>query len=60
MNSYQYSLSKIKTAKNAEQLDKVETWLERMYNAGFLTPIEFSALDGVLVDKHLKLEGVTA
>lgn len=60
MNNYQYSLSKIKTAKTVEQLDNVEVWLEKMYNAGVFTPIEFSALDGVLVDKHLKLEGVIA
>jgi hypothetical protein len=38
MNYYQYSLSKIKTAKTVEQLDKVEVWLEKMYNAGVLTP----------------------
>ena len=60
MNYYQYSLSKIKTAKTVEQLDKVEGWLEKMYNAGVLTSGELSALDGVLVDKHLKLEGVIA
>jgi len=60
MNYYQYSLSKIKTAKTFEQLDKVEVWLEKMYNAGVLTPSELSTLDGVLVDKHLKLEGVIA
>ena len=60
MNNYQYSLSKIKTAKTVEQLDNVEVWLEKMYNAGVFTPIGFSALDGVLVDKHLKLEGVIA
>jgi hypothetical protein len=60
MNYYQYSLSKIKTAKTVEQLNKVEVWLEKMYNAGVLTPSELSALDGVLVDKHLKLEGVIA
>jgi len=50
MNYYQYSLSKIKTAKTVEQLDKVEVWLEKMYNAEVLTPSELSALDGVLVD----------
>jgi hypothetical protein len=62
MNYYQYShkLSKIKTAKTVEQLDKVEVWLEKMYNARVLTPDELSVLDGVLVDKHLKLEGVIA
>ena len=60
MNYYQYSLSKIKTAKTFKQLDKVEVWLEKMYNAGVLTPSELSTLDGVLVDKHLKLEGVIA
>jgi hypothetical protein len=60
MNYYQYSLSKIKTAKTVEQLDKVEVWLEKMYNAGVLTPSELSTLDGVLVDKHLKLEEVIA
>jgi len=38
MNYYQYSLSKIKTAKTVEQLDKVEVWLEKMYNAEVLTP----------------------
>ena len=60
MNNYQYSLSEIKIAKTVEQLDKVEVWLEDIYNAGFLTPSEFRRLDCKLVDKHLKLEGVIA
>ena len=58
MNYYQYSLSKIKTAKTVEQLDKVEVWLEKMYNAGVSTPSEFSRLDDKLVDHSLKLEGI--
>ncbi len=60
MNYYQYSLSKIKTAKTVEQLDKVEVWLEKMYNAGVLTPSELSQLDRKTVDRFLQLEGVTA
>lgn len=60
MNYYQYSISKIKTAKTVEQLDKVEVWLEKMYNAGVLTPIELSQLDRKTVDRFLQLEGVTA
>ena len=60
MNYYQYSLSKIKTAKTVEQLDKVEVWLEKMYNAGVFTPNEFHRLDCKLVDHSLKLEGITA
>lgn len=58
MNDYQYSISKIKTAKTIEQLSKVEDWLERMYNAGVFTDKEFSDLDCKLVDHSLKLEGV--
>ena len=60
MNYYQYSLSKIKTAKTVEQLDKVEVWLEKMYNAGVFTPSELSQLDRKTVDRFLQLEGVTA
>lgn len=60
MNYYQYSISKIKTAKTIEQLSKVEHWLERMYNAGVFTDKEFGELDCKLVDHSLKLEGVTA
>ena len=60
MNYYQYSLSKIKTAKTVEQLDNVEVWLEKMYNAGVLTPSELSQLDRKTVDRFLQLEGVTA
>ena len=60
MNDYQYSLSKIKTAKTVEQLDNVEVWLEKMYNAGVLTPSELSQLDRKTVDRFLQLEGVTA
>jgi hypothetical protein len=60
MNNYQYSLSKIKTAKTVEQLAQVELWLERMYNAEFLTPSEFRRLDCKLVDHSLKLEGIIA
>tara|TARA_R110002124_G_scaffold246294_1_gene411394 strand:- start:502 stop:684 length:183 start_codon:yes stop_codon:yes gene_type:complete len=60
MNDYQYSLSKIKTAKTVEQLSKVEDWLERMYNAGVFTPNELSQLDRKTVDRFLQLEGVTA
>lgn len=60
MNYYQYSISKIKTAKTVEQLDKVEVWLEKMYNAGVLTPSELSQLDRKTVDRFLQLEGVTA
>lgn len=60
MNYYQYSISKIKTAKTIEQLSKVEDWLERMYNAGVLTPSELSQLDRKTVDRFLQLEGVTA
>jgi len=60
VNYYQYSISKIKTAKTVEQLDKVEVWLEKMYNAGVLTPIELSQLDRKTVDRFLQLEGVTA
>jgi len=59
MNYYQYSISKIKTAKTIEQLSKVEHWLERMYNAGVFTDKEFGELDCKLVDHSLKLEGVT-
>jgi hypothetical protein len=58
MNNYQYSISKIKTAKTPEQLSKVEDWLERMYNAGFVTAKEFWELDRKLVEHSLKLEGV--
>ena len=58
MNDYQYSISKIKTAKTIEQLSKVEDWLERMYNAGVFTPSELRELDCKLVDHSLKLEGV--
>lgn len=60
MNYYQYSISKIKTAKTIEQLSKVEDWLERMYNAGVFTPSELSQLDRKTVDRFLQLEGVTA
>ena len=60
MNDYQYSLSKIKTAKTVEQLDNVEVWLAKMYNAGVFTPSEFRQLDCKLVDHSLKLEGVIA
>ena len=60
MNYYQYSISKIKTAKTVEQLDKVEVWLEKMYNAGVLTPSELSQLDRKTVDRFLQLEGVAA
>jgi hypothetical protein len=60
MNYYQYSISKIKTAKTIEQLSKVEDWLEKMYNAGVLTPSELSQLDRKTVDRFLQLEGVTA
>ena len=60
MNDYQYSLSKIKTAKTVEQLDNVELWLEKMYNAGVFTPSEFRRLDCKLVDRFLQLEGVIA
>jgi len=60
MNYYQYSLSKIKTAKTVEQLSKVEVWLEKMYNAGVFTPSEFGRLDDKLVDHSLKLEGIIA
>ena len=60
MNYYQYSLSKIKTAKTVEQLDKVEVWLEKMYNAGVFTLSEFRQLDCKLVDHSLKLEGIIA
>ena len=60
MNYYQYSLSKIKTAKTVEQLDNVEVWLEKMYNAGVLTPSELSQLDRKTVDRFLQLEGVIA
>ena len=60
MNDYQYSLSKIKTAKTVEQLSKVEDWLEKMYNAGVFTPSEFRRLDRKTVDRFLQLEGVTA
>mgnify|MGYP003628052087 FL=1 len=60
MNYYQYSLSKIKTAKTVEQLSKVEVWLEKMYNAGVFTPSEFRRLDCKLVDHSLKLEGIIA
>ena len=58
MNNYQYSISKINTAKTTEQLDKVEVWLEKMYNAGFVTAKEFWELDRKLVERSLKLEGV--
>lgn len=58
MNNYQYSISKIKTAKTIEQLSKVEDWLEKMYNAGFVTAKEFWELDRKLVERSLKLEGV--
>ena len=60
MNYYQYSLSKIKTAKTVEQLSKVEVWLEKMYNAGVFTTSEFGRLDDKLVDHSLKLEGIIA
>jgi len=60
MNYYQYSISKIKTAKTIEQLSNVEVWLEKMYNAGVLTPSELSQLDRKTVDRFLQLEGVTA
>lgn len=58
MNNYQYSISKIKTAKTIEQLSKVEVWLEKMYNAGFVTAKEFWELDRKLVERSLKLEEV--
>ena len=58
MNNYQYSISKIKTAKTIEQLSKVEVWLEKMYNAGFVTAREFWELDRKLIDHSLKLEGM--
>ena len=60
MNYYQYSISKIKTAKTIEQLSNVEVWLEKMYDAGVLTPSELSQLDRKTVDRFLQLEGVTA
>lgn len=58
MNNYQYSISKIKTAKTTEQVSEVEVWLEKMYNAGFVTAREFWELDRKLVDHSLKLEGM--
>lgn len=58
MNNYQYSISKIKTAKTTEQVSEVEDWLERMYNAGFVTAKEFWELDRKLVEHSLKLEGL--
>ncbi len=58
MNNYQYSISEIKTAKTTEQVSEVEDWLERMYNAGFVTAKEFWELDRKLVEHSLKLEGL--
>ncbi len=58
MNYYQYSISKIKTAKTPEQLSKIEDRVERAYNAGFVTAKEFWELDRKLVDRSLRLEGV--
>jgi len=55
MTNYQAMAQRIAKANTVEAIDKVETSLNRIYDAGILTVSELMRLDSKLVDKRIKI-----
>ena len=58
MANYQSALQRINTAETIDKLAKVETSINRVYDAGFFTANQLMRLDDRKVDQYIKLEGV--
>ncbi len=58
MANYQSALQRINTAETIDKLAKVETSINRVYDAGFFTANQLMRLDDRIVDQYIKLEGV--
>jgi len=54
MNNYQSAIKRINNAKTENSLQKVESGITRVYNAGFFTENEFMRLDGKILNKKIR------
>ena len=55
MTNYKTISEKIKNAKDHNDLYKIEKSLTNLYNNGVFTNTEFSRIDGLIIDKSIKL-----
>ena len=60
MNNYESALRRINKAKTIKELQKVETGISRVHDAGFFTDHQFMRLDENIVDQYIRFEGVKA
>ncbi len=58
MTNYQSASKRINTAETIDKLAKVETGINRVYDAGFFTANQLMRLDNKIVDQYIKLAGV--
>lgn len=56
MTNYQSAIVRIANAKTIEELNKVETGLDRVYNAGQLTNSELSRLSSHAMRRAVEIE----
>jgi len=56
MTNYQTMAQRINKADTLVALDKVESSLDRIFNAGIFTVNEYSKLDSKIVDKQVAIE----
>ena len=56
MTNYQAMARRIEKAKTIIDLNKLDSSMNRLWDAGFLTPNEFMRLDLKIVDKKIKYE----
>ena len=56
MTTYTHLAARIKRVKTRSNIDRIEISLVRLYNAGFLTPIQLMRLDCLLMERSATLE----